>query len=70
MAFVADDFIPLSAKIKKVVGSPVIGVGNITEAEYADSIVRDEKVDMVAFGRILLSNPEFPRQAARKLGIE
>ena len=51
-------------------GVPVIGVGNITEAEYADSIVRDEKVDMVAFGRILLSNPEFPRQAARELGIE
>ncbi len=63
-------FIPLAEKIKKAVGCPVIGVGNITEAEYADSIVRDEKVDMVAFGRILLSNPEFPRQAARELGIE
>ncbi|MFC1943149.1 NADH:flavin oxidoreductase [Chloroflexota bacterium] len=63
-------FVPLAEKIKEVLEIPVIGVGNITEAEYADSIIRDEKVDMVAFGRILLSNPEFPRQAARELGIE
>jgi len=49
---------------------PVIGVGNITEPEYADSIVREQKVDMVAFGRMLLSNPEFPRQAAQKLGAK
>ncbi|MDD4876227.1 MAG: NADH:flavin oxidoreductase [Dehalococcoidales bacterium] len=63
-------FIPLAENIKKVVKVPVIGVGNITEANYADSIVRDEKVDMVAFGRIMLTNPEFPRQAAIELGIE
>jgi 2,4-dienoyl-CoA reductase-like NADH-dependent reductase (Old Yellow Enzyme family) len=49
---------------------PVIGVGNITEPEYADRIVRKQKVDMVAFGRMLLSNPEFPKQAAQKLGTK
>jgi len=48
---------------------PVIGVGNITEPEYADRIVREQRVDMVAFGRTLLSNPEFPKQAAQKLGV-
>jgi len=62
-------FVPLAEGIKEVVKVPVIGVGNITEPEYADRIIRQRKVDMVAVGRILLSNPDFPRQAAQKLGI-
>jgi 2,4-dienoyl-CoA reductase-like NADH-dependent reductase (Old Yellow Enzyme family) len=49
---------------------PVIGVGHITEPEYADRIIREGKVDMAAMGRLLLANPEFPRQAAAKLGIK
>ncbi len=63
-------FVPLAEGIKEVVKVPVIGVGNITEPEYADRIIREGKVDMVAVGRTLLSNPEFPRQAAQKLGIK
>ena len=63
-------FIPLAEGIKRVVKVPVIGVGNITEPEYADKIVREQRVDMVAFGRMLLSNPEFPKQAAQKLGVK
>ena len=63
-------FVPLAAGIKEVVKVPVIGVGNITEPEYADRIIREQKVDMVAVGRTLLSNPDFPRQAAQKLGIK
>ncbi|MFC2004567.1 NADH:flavin oxidoreductase [Chloroflexota bacterium] len=62
--------IPLAEGIKGMVKVPVIGVGNITEPEYADMIVREERVDLVAFGRLLLSNPEFPKQAAEKLGID
>ena len=61
-------FVPLAEGIKETVKVPVIGVGNITEPEYADSIVREQKVDLVAVGRLLLSNPEFPKQAAEKLG--
>ncbi|MFC1954723.1 NADH:flavin oxidoreductase [Chloroflexota bacterium] len=62
-------FIPLAEGIKEVVKVPVIGVGNITEPVYADKIIRERRVDMVAVGRTLLSNPEFPRQAAQRLGI-
>ena len=62
--------VPLAEGIKETVKVPVIGVGNITEPEYADRIVREQKVDMVAFGRLLLSNPEFPKQAAEKLGVK
>ena len=61
-------FVPLAEGIKDIVKVPVIGVGNITEPEYADSIVREQKVDLVAVGRLLLSNPEFPKEAAEKLG--
>ena len=63
-------YVPLAAGIKEAVKVPVIGVGHITEPEYADSIIREGKVDMVAIGRLLLSNPEFPRQAAEKLGVK
>jgi 2,4-dienoyl-CoA reductase-like NADH-dependent reductase (Old Yellow Enzyme family) len=63
-------FVPLAAGIKAVVKVPVIGVGHITEPEYADRIIRERKVDMVAVGRTLLANPDFPRQAAQKLGIK
>lgn len=62
-------FVPLAEGIKGVVKVPVIGVGHITEPEYADRIIREGKVDMVAIGRALLSNPDFPTQAAQKLGI-
>ncbi|MDP2731373.1 MAG: NADH:flavin oxidoreductase [Dehalococcoidales bacterium] len=63
-------FVPLAKGIKEVVKVPVIGVGNITEPEYADTIIREGKVDLVAIGRTLLSNPDFPKQAAQKLGIK
>jgi 2,4-dienoyl-CoA reductase-like NADH-dependent reductase (Old Yellow Enzyme family) len=63
-------FVPLAEGIKKVVKVPVIGVGNITEPEYADRVIREGKVDLVALGRKLLSDPEFPTQAAQKLGIK
>ena len=62
-------FVPLAQGIKETVKVPVIGVGNITQPEYADAIVREGKVDLVACGRILLSNPDFPKFAAKKLGI-
>lgn len=61
-------FVPLAQGVKEKVRVPVIGVGNITEPEYADRIVREGRVDLVAFGHMLLSNPEFPKQAAKKLG--
>lgn len=62
-------FVPLAHSIKGSVKVPVIGVGNITEAEYADRIVREGRVDLVAIGRKLLSDPDFPKFAAQKLGV-
>jgi 2,4-dienoyl-CoA reductase-like NADH-dependent reductase (Old Yellow Enzyme family) len=63
-------YVPLATGIKEVVKVPVIGVGHITEPAYADKIIREGKVDMVAIGRLLLANPDFPKQAAVQLGIK
>ncbi|MFC2073100.1 NADH:flavin oxidoreductase [Chloroflexota bacterium] len=61
-------FVPTAQAIKETVKVPVIGVGNITEAAYADRVIREGKVDLVALGRKLLSAPDFPKQAAKTLG--
>lgn len=63
-------FVPLAEGIKSVVNIPVIGVGNITEPEFADRIIRENRVDMAAIGRKLLADPDFPRKAAENLGID
>lgn len=45
---------------------PVIVVGRIKEFTEAEKIIRDEKADLVAMGRALLADPEFPRKAFEK----
>ena len=42
---------------------------HITEPEYVDRFIRERKVDRVAVGRALFSNPDFSRQVAQKLGL-
>jgi len=61
-------FIPQAQQIKKVVDIPVIGVGGITEPEYANEVIREEKVDLVAVGRALLKDPDWATKAIKTLG--
>ncbi len=56
-------FVPLAEKIKKVTEAPVIGVGGIKDPYYADKIVREERVDLVAVGRAMLQNPNWACKA-------
>lgn len=60
-------FIPQAYEIKKTVNAPVIGVGGITEAEHADRLVRDGKVDLVAVGRALWKDPKWAEKALETL---
>ena len=46
--------IPLASTIKKAVNVPVIGVGGITSLDYADKVIREGLVDLVAIGRAIL----------------
>lgn len=60
-------FIPQAHAIKKAVKIPVIGVGGITEPAYADRLVREGKVDLVAVGRGLYEDPKWAQNALDKL---
>jgi NADPH2 dehydrogenase len=60
-------FIPQARQIKKVVNTPVIGVGGITEPEYTDKVIREENVDLVAVGRALLKDPDWATKAIKTL---
>jgi 2,4-dienoyl-CoA reductase-like NADH-dependent reductase (Old Yellow Enzyme family) len=45
-------------------------VGMITTAGQAESILQEEKADLVFLARELLRNPYFPLYAARELGVD
>lgn len=63
-------FIPQAQQIKNVVNIPVIGVGGIAEAEYADMLIQEGKVDLVAIGRTLLKNPDWAMKAHKTLSAK
>lgn len=60
-------FVPLAESIHSVVDVPVIAVGGIREAAYANSVIEEEKADLVAVGRELLKNPDWAKEALAEL---
>jgi NADPH2 dehydrogenase len=60
-------FVPQAQAIKSAVSVPVIGVGGITEAEYADKLVSEGKVDLVAVGRAFWSDSQWAEKATETL---
>ena len=47
---------------------PTIGVGLITEAKQAETIVQTGQADLVALARAMLYDPRWPWHAAAELG--
>ncbi len=60
-------FIPQAIEIKKAVNVPVIGVGGITDAIFADKLVSEGKVDLVAVGRAFWRDNLWAEKAIAKL---
>ena len=60
-------FVPQATQIKKAVKVPVIGVGGIRYAEFADRLVRDGKVDLVAVGRAIWKDAKWAQKATETL---
>jgi 2,4-dienoyl-CoA reductase-like NADH-dependent reductase (Old Yellow Enzyme family) len=56
--------------IRREADIPTLAVGMIVDAHQADEIVRGGKADMVAIGRELLNNPNWPIEAAQRLGVD
>jgi 2,4-dienoyl-CoA reductase-like NADH-dependent reductase (Old Yellow Enzyme family) len=56
-------FVSQAAAVKCEVSVPVIGVGGIREAEFADSLVQEGKVDLVAVGIALWRDAQWAQNA-------
>ena len=52
------------AEVKKTVDIPVICAGKLGDPETAEQVLREEKMDFVALGRPLLSDPYWPKKVA------
>ncbi len=60
--------VPYARKIREQGDIPTMAVGLIIEPEQANDIVANGNADLVALGRQLLDDPNFPYHAARALG--
>ena len=53
-------FLDLAARVKAVVEVPVIGVGRLGDPVLAEQALRDGKLDLMAIGRPLFADPQWP----------
>jgi 2,4-dienoyl-CoA reductase-like NADH-dependent reductase (Old Yellow Enzyme family) len=60
--------IEFAARIKQTTSMPTVGVGLITEAKQAETIIQTGQADMVALARTMLYDPRWPWHAAAELG--
>jgi 2,4-dienoyl-CoA reductase (NADPH2) len=68
--FIQDDakeafMVPFAHAIKQAVpGIPIVGAGRIQRPELAESILRNQMVDLVGLARVLFADPLWPRKAS------
>jgi 2,4-dienoyl-CoA reductase-like NADH-dependent reductase (Old Yellow Enzyme family) len=62
--------VPLSEYVRKHAGIMTMAVGLIIHGDQAEQILRDGQADLIAVGREILNNPNWPMDAALKLGVE
>jgi 2,4-dienoyl-CoA reductase-like NADH-dependent reductase (Old Yellow Enzyme family) len=62
--------VPHAERIRAGAGIKTMAVGHIIHADQAEAILRDGRADLVAIGRELLHNPNWPIDAAQKLKVE
>lgn len=61
--------VPYAQKLRREGGVMTMAVGLIVHADQAEAILRAGDADLVAIGREILYNPNWPTDAARKLGV-
>ena len=59
-----------SREIRQKVGVATVAVGGITTGKHAEAILREGHADLIAVARELMSNPNWPLQAAAELGVD
>jgi 2,4-dienoyl-CoA reductase-like NADH-dependent reductase (Old Yellow Enzyme family) len=60
--------VELAAAVRRATGMPTAAVGLIVHARQAEAIVAEGSADLVALARELIYNPNWPLDAAQKLG--
>ena len=62
--------VPLSEYVRRHADIMTMAVGLIIHGDQAEQILRDRQADLIAVGREILNNPNWPMDAALKLGVE
>ena len=62
--------VPLSEYLRRHADIMTMAVGLIIHGDQAEQILRDGHADLIAVGREILNNPNWPMDAALKLGVE
>ena len=62
--------VPLSDYVRRHADIMTMAVGLIIHGDQAEQILRDSQADLIAVGREILNNPNWPMDAALKLGEE
>jgi 2,4-dienoyl-CoA reductase-like NADH-dependent reductase (Old Yellow Enzyme family) len=62
--------VPYSERLRKEAGVMSMAVGLIVHADQAEAILQEGRADLIALAREILYNPNWPMDAAQKLGID
>jgi 2,4-dienoyl-CoA reductase-like NADH-dependent reductase (Old Yellow Enzyme family) len=62
--------VDLARRVRQEAGIATAAVGLITEPTQAQAILEEGSADLVALGRALLRDPQWPLRAAHDLGVE
>ncbi len=54
---------PLAARIREQVSVPVIAAGRLDDVELAERLLREQQADLIAVGRALIADPDWPAKA-------
>ncbi|WP_119422817.1 NADH:flavin oxidoreductase/NADH oxidase [Desertibaculum subflavum] len=62
--------VPYADKIRREAGIMSMAVGLIVHADQAEAILQNGQADLIALAREILYNPNWPMDAAQKLGVD
>lgn len=62
--------VPYAARVRRDADVQTMAVGLIVHADQAERILQSDEADLVALGREMLHNPNWPLDAAEKLGVD
>ena len=62
--------VPYAEQLRKEAGVMSMAVGLIVHCDQAEQILKEGRADLIALARELLYNPNWPMDAAQKLGVD